>query len=424
MEINVKFDIDFNVSYIKEKIENLAKFTDPNIPFTRIVFSEQFYDARNWLKKEFNSLNLEVSTDNAGNLIGSLKSNIKTEKVVILGSHIDTVPSGGRYDGIAGIVSSLCVMKHIIENDISLPFNLSIYDYLGEELNDWSISCVGSRGIAGLLTEEILNRQNSVGQVLKDEINKIGGNTKFLDKPLSIAKNIIACLELHIEQGKILEQKKINIGVVRSIPSISRFNVKVIGQAGHSGTILMDQRADALVASSEIITFVNKLALRLSQESNQHFVSTIGKITVSPNAAAIIPGKVEMTIDLRSSSKSSREQYIKELEEKIELMNKTGTCKIDMNNIAYAPFVEMDKELVQLFKDSANSCGLTNQIMDSGAGHDTAQLSRLVPAAMIFIPCKEGLSHCPEEHAEILDISKGTAVLLKMVENLAMLNRA
>ena len=420
----MKFDIDFNVSYIKEKIENLAKFTDPNIPFTRIVFSEQFYDARNWLKKEFNSLNLEVSTDNAGNLIGSLKSNIKTEKVVILGSHIDTVPSGGRYDGIAGIVSSLCVMKHIIENDISLPFNLSIYDYLGEELNDWSISCVGSRGIAGLLTEEILNRQNSVGQVLKDEINKIGGNTKFLDKPLSIAKNIIACLELHIEQGKILEQKKINIGVVRSIPSISRFNVKVIGQAGHSGTILMDQRADALVASSEIITFVNKLALRLSQESNQHFVSTIGKINVSPNAAAIIPGKVEMTIDLRSSSKSSREQYIKELEEKIELMNKTGTCKIDMNNIAYAPFVEMDKELVKLFKDSANSCGLTNQIMDSGAGHDTAQLSRLVPAAMIFIPCKEGLSHCPEEHAEILDISKGTAVLLKMVENLAMLNRA
>lgn len=420
----MKFDIDFNVSYIKEKIENLAKFTDPNIPFTRIVFSEQFYDARNWLKKEFYSLNLEVSTDNAGNLIGSLKSNIKTEKVVILGSHIDTVPSGGRYDGIAGIVSSLCVMKHIIENDISLPFNLSIYDYLGEELNDWSISCVGSRGIAGLLTEEILNRQNSVGQVLKDEINKIGGNTKFLDKPLSIAKNIIACLELHIEQGKILEQKKINIGVVRSIPSISRFNVKVIGQAGHSGTILMDQRADALVASSEIITFVNKLALRLSQESNQHFVSTIGKITVSPNAAAIIPGKVEMTIDLRSSSKSSREQYIKELEEKIELMNKTGTCKIDMNNIAYAPFVEMDKELVKLFKDSANSCGLTNQIMDSGAGHDTAQLSRLVPAAMIFIPCKEGLSHCPEEHAEILDISKGTAVLLKMVENLAMLNRA
>lgn len=420
----MKFDIDFNVSYIKEKIENLAKFTDPNIPFTRIVFSKQFYDARNWLKKEFNSLNLEVSTDNAGNLIGSLKSNIKTEKVVILGSHIDTVPSGGRYDGIAGIVSSLCVMKHIIENDISLPFNLSIYDYLGEELNDWSISCVGSRGIAGLLTEEILNRQNSVGQVLKDEINKIGGNTKFLDKPLSIAKNIIACLELHIEQGKILEQKQINIGVVRSIPSISRFNVKVIGQAGHSGTILMDQRADALVASSEIITFVNKLALRLSQESNQHFVSTIGKITVSPNAAAIIPGKVEMTIDLRSSSKSSREQYIKELEEKIELMNKTGTCKIDMNNIAYAPFVEMDKELVKLFKDSANSCGLTNQIMDSGAGHDTAQLSRLVPAAMIFIPCKEGLSHCPEEHAEILDISKGTAVLLKMVENLAMLNRA
>ena len=418
----MEFDIESNISYIENKINELEKFTVQKEPFTRLVFSKEFYEARSWLKNEYDKLGLLASTDEAGNLIGTLNSKIDTDKIVIVGSHIDTVPSGGKFDGIAGVVAALCLIKHIKSNDIDLPFNLAVYDYLGEELNDWGISCIGTRGMIGALNQEILSRGNSSGNILKDEINKIGGNSKSLTKPLPTIKNILACLELHIEQGKILEQKKLDIGIVRSIPSISRFNVEVNGKAGHSGTILMDQRADALVASSEIITFINKLALRLSQESNQHFVSTIGKIAVSPNAAAIIPGKVEMTIDLRSSSKSSREQYIKELEEKIELMNKTGTCKIDMNNIANAPYVEMDKELVKLFKDSANSCGLTNQIMDSGAGHDTAQLSRLVPAAMIFIPCKEGLSHCPEEHAEILDISKGTAVLLKMVENLAILN--
>ena len=262
-----------------------------------------------------------------------------------------------------------------------------------------------------------------MGEILKDEIDKIGGNSNLLTKPFSIIENIVACLELHIEQGKVLEQKNIDIGIVRSIPSISRFSVEVNGQAGHSGTILMDQRADALVTSSEIITFVNKLASRLAKESNQHFVSTIGKINVHPNAAAIIPGKVEMTIDLRASSKSSRDQYIKELEKQIETMNQNGPCKIKMKNIAFAPYVEMDKELVKLFKVSSDEYGFSNIIMDSGAGHDTAHLSRVAPASMIFVPCMDGLSHCPEEYAEISDISKGTAVLFKMVEKLASSNQ-
>jgi len=419
----MKFDIVSNVPYIEEKIKDLEKFTEKRRPFTRLVFSQEFYDARAWLTDQFKSLGLLISTDEAGNLIGTLNSKNHTDKIVMIGSHIDTVPSGGRYDGIAGVIASLCVIKHIKDNNINLPFNLSVYDYLGEELNDWGISCIGTRGMIGALNEEILSRSNSSGNVLKDEINKIGGNSRSLDRPLPMIENILACLELHIEQGKILEQKNIEIGIVRSIPSISRFNVEVNGQAGHSGTILMDQRADALVVSSEIITYVNKLALKLSKESNQHFVSTIGKINVYPNAAAIIPGKVEMTIDLRASSKSSRQQYITELEKQIEDINKTSSCRIEINEIAYAPYVEMDKELVKLFKKSADASGLSSQIMDSGAGHDTAQLSRVAPASMIFIPCKDGLSHCPEEHAEILDISKGTAVLFNMLENLADSNQ-
>ena len=415
----MEFDINSNISFIQERINDLEKITEKQNPYTRLVFSKEFYNGRSWLRDQYTSLDLSVSTDEVGNLIGLLKTNKKNEQLVVIGSHIDTVPSGGRYDGVAGVVSALCVINHIRKNDIDLPFNLAVYDYLGEELNDWGTSCIGSRGLAGMLNEEILSRKNTAGLVLKEEIDKIGGNSKLLNKPLPVIENILACLELHIEQGKVLEDKKIEIGVVRSIPSISRFSVTIRGQAGHSGTILMNQRSDALVTASEIISFVNKSALKLSQKSNQHFVATIGKINVHPNSAAIIPGFVEMTIDLRTSSQNSKDEFLNILNEKISLLNDTSSCNVKIKDLAFAPYIEMDKDLIHLFKKSANSLGLSNIIMDSGAGHDTAQLSRVVPAGMIFIPCKDGLSHCPEEYAKVSDISKGTAVLWEMVQNLA-----
>jgi len=407
-----------NVSFIEKGINDLEKITEHDRPYTRLVFSKEFYQARDWLGEQFNLLDLAISKDEAGNLIGLYKSKVKTDKVVIIGSHIDTVPSGGRFDGIAGVVSALNVIKYIKEHDIDLPFNLAVYDYLGEELNDWGISCIGSRGIAGVLNEDILSRTDSSGRVLSQEIDKIGGNSKLLNGPLPIIKNIIACLELHIEQGKVLENNKIDIGIVRSIPSISRYTVNISGQAGHSGTILMNQRADALIVASEIIIFVNKLALKLSRKSNQHFVATIGKINVYPNSAAIIPGLVELTIDLRAVSKNSRNEFINTLEKKITSINEASECKATVKDIAYAPYVEMNKDLNVLFKNSSDYFGLSSNIMDSGAGHDTAQLARVVPASMIFISCKDGLSHCPEEFAKITDIAKGTAVLIKMILNL------
>ena len=415
----MEFDINSNISFIQQRINDLEKITEKQNPYTRLVFSKEFYNGRSWLRDQYTSLDLSVSTDEVGNLIGLLKTNKKNEQLVVIGSHIDTVPSGGRYDGIAGVVSALCVINHIRKNDIDLPFNLAVYDYLGEELNDWGTSCIGSRGLAGVLNKEILSRKNTAGLVLKEEIDKIGGNSKLLNKPLPVIENILACLELHIEQGKVLEDKKIEIGVVRSIPSISRFSVTIRGQAGHSGTILMNQRSDALVTASEIISFVNKSALKLSQKSNQHFVATIGKINVHPNSAAIIPGFVEMTIDLRTSSQNSKDEFLNILNEKISLLNDTSSCNVKIKDLAFAPYIEMDKDLIHLFKKSANSLGLSNIIMDSGAGHDTAQLSRVVPAGMIFIPCKDGLSHCPEEYTKVSDISKGTAVLWEMVQNLA-----
>ena len=409
-------------SFIEKGINELAKLTEPNRPYTRLVFSNEFYQAREWLHKEYLSLGLSISTDEAGNLIGLLESKLNTDNVVIIGSHLDTVPAGGRYDGIAGVVSALNVIKYIIEKNIELPFNLAVYDYLGEELNSWGVSCIGARGIGGFLNKDILNRVDSYGRVLSQEIDKIGGNSNLLSAPLSKIKNIVACLELHIEQGKVLEKNNLEIGIVRSIPNISRHNVIIKGQAGHSGTVLMNERVDALVVASELIIYVNSIALEISLESNSHFVATVGKINVYPNSATIIPGVIDLTIDLRSVSDIAREKFLDGIKNKLIFLEKKYECELHINDLAFAPYVEMDKNINLLFKKSCNYFNLSSKLMDSGAGHDTAHLARVAPASMIFVPCKGGLSHCPEELAKLDDIAKGTAVITKLVLGLAKIN--
>jgi N-carbamoyl-L-amino-acid hydrolase len=409
-------------SFIEKGINELAKLTEPNRPYTRLVFSNEFYQAREWLHKEYLSLGLSISTDEAGNLIGLLESKLNTDNVVIIGSHLDTVPAGGRYDGIAGVVSALNVIKYIIEKNIELPFNLAVYDYLGEELNSWGVSCIGARGIGGFLNKDILNRVDSYGRVLSQEIDKIGGNSNLLSAPLSKIKNIVACLELHIEQGKVLEKNNLEIGIVRSIPNISRHNVIIKGQAGHSGTVLMNERVDALVVASELIIYVNSIALEISMESNSHFVATVGKINVYPNSATIIPGVIDLTIDLRSVSDIAREKFLDGIKNKLIFLEKKYECELHINDLAFAPYVEMDKNINSLFKKSCNYFNLSSKLMDSGAGHDTAHLARVAPASMIFVPCKGGLSHCPEELAKLDDIAKGTAVITKLVLGLAKIN--
>ena len=192
-------------TYIKKCIKELAEITERNKPYTRLVFSEEFYSARRWLAREFNKLDLSIRTDHAGNLIGTLRSEYDNKKKVMVGSHLDTVQAGGRYDGVAGIVSSLAIAKHFRENNIKLPFHLEICDYLGEELNEWNISCLGTRGLSGLLDREILSRQDANQRILKDEINKIGGNTDKLNKKSDGFTDVLACFELHIEQGRVLE---------------------------------------------------------------------------------------------------------------------------------------------------------------------------------------------------------------------------
>ena len=407
------YNIDEN--YIEQCISNLAFYTEKNREYTRLVFSKEFKQARNWLNKEFKKLNLLTKTDYAGNLIGIYKSKNKVAKKIMIGSHIDTVVTGGKFDGTVGVVSGLAIIKTLLENNYELPFDLEIYDYLGEELNDWNISCIGSRAICGILSEASLNRRNSNGDVLKDQINKLGGDTNKIGKISNEFQKVIACFELHIEQGTLLETNYVDIGIVQSMPNISRHKVSISGQAGHSGTTLMNNRKDSLVTASKLIIFINKLAKKYSNIDNRHFVATVGKIEVLPNYVTIIPSQVNFVIDLRVVQENFRDKFLNDIKKEIFRLKKIDDLEISFDDLMFSPYVEMSKSINQVLIESAKELNYKCLLMDSGAGHDTAHLAKVTDATIVFIPCKGGLSHCPEEFAEIENIKKGTEVILKSI---------
>jgi N-carbamoyl-L-amino-acid hydrolase len=235
----------------------------------------------------------------------------------------------------------------------------------------------------------------------------------------SDADQILACLELHIEQAKLLETQGHDIGIVTAIPGIYRYGISVKGQAGHSGTTPMDDRQDALVAAADIIQAINGLASDIARDENQHFVATIGKIEVFPNGAAIVPGQVEMTLDMRSASTHAKSAFLAAFETICRDSATRRHCAVDVTPLAAADVAPMDGGLMQNLSDAAAVNGLSAIKLASGAGHDTAHLSRFAPAAIIFIPCRDGLSHCPEEFTSNEAIAKGAWVLTSCVLALA-----
>ncbi len=402
-------------------VDALSAMTEHDRPFTRLVFSDEYKSARAWLQSQFEEIGLECRTDAGGNLIGTRKaaSSGESPRKVIIGSHIDTVAAGGRFDGIAGVIAGLETIHYLNRKNINLPFEIEIVDFLGEELNIWGTSCLGSRHMAGLLTDELLARSDQDGRRLSDELRNVGGTGVAATAPRQDADSIIACLELHIEQSSRLEREGIDIGVVTDIPGISRYAITVTGSAGHSGTTRMQERKDALVTASHIVMMIRDLALEISSKDNRHFVATIGRIEVYPNGAAIIPGQVSMILDLRASNAKSRDRFLSRLQLAFAEISSRETCEIGMDPISAASVALMDDTLRTHLANSSEELGLSHISIASGAGHDMAHMSRIAPAAMVFIPCKDGLSHCPDEFATPEAIARGSAVLTHTVLTLA-----
>ncbi len=383
--------------YLK-RFETLSRLTtDP--PYTRRAFTEVYEQARAWLQQEMITAGLQVHLDGGANLIGRTEG--KRPEAIVLGSHIDTALGGGRFDGVAGVLAALEIAHTLKDHDYTLSFALEVVDFLSEEPSDYGASCVGSRAWAGALSKTMLQQTNSEGETLETAINRMGGQPS--DIPLRKVQDLVAYLELHIEQGPTLDNQKIAIGVVTGIAGIRRWEVTFEGKADHAGTTPMNIRKDALVRAGRFIASVSDVASYWEVP----MVATVGKIEVSPNAANIVPGKVVLTLEARSLE--TRELNL------FALHLKNQHRQAIFREISHSEPVMCNSVLQNVITEAAKTRGLSSTPMMSGAAHDARHIARLCPVAMLFIPCKEGRSHSPEEYVTDNDLVAGAEVLLETV---------
>lgn len=407
--------LQINAERLQQRIDTLAGMTVPDKPWERTAFSDLHLEARNYLASEMHRIGLETFIDAAGNLIGRSPGTHNGLAPIAVGSHSDTVPEGGRFDGVAGVLVALEIAQTLQETGHRLRHPLEVIDFLAEEPNKFGISCVGSRAMTGHLTQEMLAYKATDGSSLAEEILRMGGDPEKLTRPLRQTGQTAAFLEMHIEQARVLESAEEDIGVVTGIVGIARVEVIVSGIADHSGATPMAIRKDALAATAHLLTDFEK---RAQDQSAGSLVATVGKLDVSPNASNAVPGKVSFTLEARSSNAAVLQEYLECSKSRVAEVCNERELGFTVKLIGQSTPVAMADSVQSAIMAAAKNENYKVRSMPSGAGHDAGYMARIAPTGMAFIPCLEGRSHCPEEFATPEQLGKGAQTLLNALLSL------
>ncbi|PIC74226.1 Zn-dependent hydrolase [Sporosarcina sp. P17b] len=405
-----------NKERIEQHIDALKQFTaTPGQGVTRLTYSKEDLQARNYIKEKMTEYGLAVSEDGFGNIFGKLEGTLSDAPSVIVGSHFDSVPNGGAYDGTAGVVVGLEVAALFQELQLKPTYPLEVIAMVEEEGSRFGGGLMGSRGMMGLLSEEdFYDLADKDGILATDAMSEIG--LDYSKEKVRSPETIKAFLELHIEQGPILEEKGIRIGVVEAIVGLNHLEVTVQGRAGHAGTTPMDYRSDALVTAAKLIATFPQIA----KETGHGTVITTGRLHVFPNGANVIPDKVVFSVDIRSGKEKQISQARQQVDELLSAHNGVGGITISAEEQLFIEPKELDTELRRLLKEVSDELSIPYCSMSSGAGHDAMVLSDFTACGMLFIPSKDGLSHCPEEWSDAGDLADGTDVLFETIKRLVM----
>jgi N-carbamoyl-L-amino-acid hydrolase len=400
--------LNVNKQRIESRIFELAKFgKDANGSGYRVAFTKGDIEARAWYMSLMKKAGLDVRIDYAGNIIGQRKGKNPSLKPIAFGSHLDMVPDGGDYDGCVGSIGALEIMEVLNENNITTEYPLELIIFSNEEGGT-----IGSMSMAGHLSREGLKQKSQSGLTMAEGIKAIGGNPDSIQYSVRKKGDIKTFLELHIEQGGILETSKIQIGVVEGIVGIVHWEITVAGFANHAGSTPMNMRKDALLAASKLVIAVNEATNSIPGKQ----VGTIGKIAAMPGAYNVIPGKVIMGLEIRDLSAKKIEKLFLDIKKRAATIAASSGTKItfDRQPSSIKPALT-DKAVQQTIIATAKKLGFTYQLMQSGAGHDTQELSLLAPVGMIFIPSAGGISHSPKEFTKATDMANGANVLLQTI---------
>ncbi|WP_190810186.1 Zn-dependent hydrolase [Flagellimonas sp. S3867] len=395
-----------NQDRLENRIFELAKFgLQTNGETERVAFSEADVKARKWVIETLEKQGLEVSIDFAGNIVAFRKGIKSGLKPISFGSHIDRVPNGGNYDGCVGSMAALEVIETLNENKINTKHPLEVIIFSNEEGG-----VMGSRAMSGHLGKGALEVVNSTGFSMGEGIMRLGGDTTRIADVHRKKGDMAAFLELHIEQGGILEKENLNIGIVEGIVGLKWWDVVFTGFANHAGTTPMNVRQDALLAAAKFIVAVNEVTN--SFEGSQ--VGTVGRIKAAPGAPNVIPGKVVTSLEIRDLSSAVIENVFQAIKTKGEEIAAQSNITIEFRPLdtTAAPALT-DMAIQKEIETSATKLKLTHKYMPSGAGHDAQDMATIAPTGMIFVPSKGGISHSPKEFTSAKDMANGANVLLQ-----------
>jgi N-carbamoyl-L-amino-acid hydrolase len=387
---------------------------------TRLVFSIKELRSRQLLIHLMRQAGLAIRIDAIGNIFGRFDSGNPKAPAVLAGSHLDTVIHGGKYDGPVGVIGALEAVRTIRENNIVIHAPLEVVCFVGEESSRFGFSTLGSSLIAGeVQPKDLTNAVDSQGTKLADVLSGLGISSRNLYQLQRPPKGLKAYLELHIEQGPILEAKGKRIGLVTSIAAPSRFRMIFKGRADHSGTTPMEMRKDALVASALLIEYVEKICRRYSSMERGRVVGTVGAMKIEPGVINAVPGKVELAVDIRSTSAQSKARVARMVKAQGRAIARRRAIGVKVLKIREENPVPLDQRLLRITQEICDDKKIDYEIMPSGAGHDAMQMAKITRAGMIFVPSLRGISHNPLEWTDPDDIALGAQLLMETMVRVA-----
>jgi len=352
---------------------------------------------------------MSVRVDGVGNIIGRLepRSLDATTDAFVIGSHLDTVPNAGKYDGILGVMAGIAVVEML--KDAELPFAIEVVGFSEEEGVRFGKPYIGSKGFIGRLDPAWMKLTDKNGVSVAEAIRAFG-----LEPAAAAVRNLRGYLELHIEQGPVLEQKEMALGVVTAIAGQTRMVVRLTGKAGHAGTVPMGMRRDALAGAAGVVIGVEAIGL-----NTEGLVATVGKLLVSPNGTNVVPGAVEFSLDVRHADDATRERAVEEILEMIQGIGEQRELAVEILSRGDFAAVQMDDALTTGLSESIHKLGVKPLELVSGAGHDAAVLAEVCPTAMLFVRNPGGISHHPEESVAEADVAEALRVMYAFVLRMA-----
>jgi allantoate deiminase len=389
-----------------ERIDALAAMTDVPPGLTRVFGSPAMKRAHELVLRWMSDAGMKVRRDDIGNLIGryeGAETALESPQTFLLGSHLDTVRQAGKFDGPLGVLVAIACVQHLHNRQIRLPFAVEVVGFADEEGVRFQSTYLGSRALAGTFSPNDLARTDDQGISLGDAIRRFGGDPEKVGRHAGNPVAYLGYAEVHIEQGPVLEEKGLAVATVTAISGQTRVRVEFTGLAAHAGTVPMDLRKDALCAAAEFVLKTESFA-----RSTPGLVATVGQLKVEPGAGNVIPGKCILSFDARHSDDVARVRACAELRHHAEGIAGRRSAQLHWEVVHEASAVACDGELSQLLDAAITSLQKKSFSLPSGAGHDAAAISAVCPVAMLFVRCRGGISHHPDE--SVLESDVGAAI--------------